>query len=39
MNEIEEIVDEFSERSNRDSHEKTHQAATVRNEINEPKKL
>jgi hypothetical protein len=36
MNEIEEIVYEFSERNNRDSHEKSHQAATVRDEINEP---
>jgi hypothetical protein len=39
MKEIEEIVYEFSERNNRDSHEKSHQAATVRDEVNEPKKL
>ncbi len=39
MNEIEEIVDDFNERNNRDSHEKCHQAATVRDEVNESKKL
>ncbi len=37
MNEIEEIVNEFNKRHNRDSHEKPHQAATVRDEIDEPK--
>jgi hypothetical protein len=39
MNEIEEIVNDFNERNNRDSHEKSHQATTVRDEVNEPKKL
>ncbi len=39
MNKIEEIVNEFNERDNRDSHEKCHQATTVRDEVNEPKKL
>jgi hypothetical protein len=39
LDEIEEIVDDFNERNDRDSHEKCHQATTVRDEVNEPKKL
>ncbi len=39
MNEIEEIVNDFNERNNRDSHEKCHQATAVRDEVNEPKKF